>query len=302
MATSRRPEGILAPVATIFRDDGELDRDGLAANLAVYAESELDGVVLLGSNGEFATLDAHEREVVVETGVETIAGRRVVMAGTGAESTRRTIEQTRHAAAAGVDFALVVTPHYYKTRYDREAMVRHYETVAEASPIPVLIYVMAAYTGVDLPTSTIAELSRHPNIVGIKDSGGHAVKIADMMATVEPGFAVLAGSASSLLASLALGATGGIVALANVAPAACKGLHRLFRDGRLDEARSLQLRLMAPNAAVTTRYGVAGLKAALELVDLRGGPPRPPLLPLNQEEQADVRATFDAAGLIGVPA
>ena len=299
---ARQPGGILAPVATIFGQDGELDRMALAANLAVYAESELDGVVLLGSNGEFATLDPYEREAVVETGAEAIAGRRIVMAGTGAESTRRTIEQTRHAAAAGVDFALVITPHYYKTRYDRAAMVRHYQTVAEASSIPILVYVMAAYTGLDLATPIIAELSRHPNIVGIKDSGGHAVKIADMMATVEPGFAVLAGSANSLLASLALGATGGIVALGNIAPAACKRLHRLFTDGRLDEARRLQLRLMAPNAAVTTRYGIAGLKAALELVDLRGGLPRPPLLPLSEEERADVRSTFDAAGLLGVPA
>ena len=298
----RQPEGILAPVATIFGDDGELDLAGFAANLSVYAQSDLDGVVLLGSNGEFATLDVNEREAVVESGVEAIDGRRIVMAGTGAESTRRTIEQTRHAAAAGVDFALVITPHYYKTRYDRAAMVRHYQTVAEASPIPILIYVMAAYTGLDLPTPTVAELSRHPNIVGIKDSGGHAVKIADMMATVEPGFAVLAGSANSLLASLALGAKGGIVALGNVAPTACKQLHRLFQEGRLDEARELQLRLMAPNAAVTTKYGIAGLKAAMELVDLRGGLPRPPLLPLNHEEQTDVRATFDAAGLLGVPA
>ena len=298
----RQPAGIFAPLATIFRDDGELDLTGFAANLSVYAESDLDGVVLLGSNGEFATLDTNEREAVVEAGVEAIDGRRIVMAGTGAESTRRTVQQTRHAAAAGVDFALVITPHYYKTRYDRAAMVLHYQTVAEASPIPILIYVMAAYTGLDLPTSTIAELSRHPNIVGIKDSGGHAVKIADMMATVEPGFAVLAGSANSLLASLALGATGGIVALGNIAPGACKQLHRLFEDGRLDEARGLQLRLMAPNAAVTTKYGIAGLKAALELVDLRGGLPRPPLLPLNYEEQTDVRATFDAAGLLGVPA
>lgn len=299
---SRQPGGILAPVATIFGNDGELDLAALTANLNVYAESELDGIVLLGSNGEFAMLEAVEREPVVDTGVEAVGGRRIVLAGTGAESTRRTIEQTRHAAAAGVDFALVITPHYYKTRYDRAAMVRHYQAVAEASPIPILIYVMAAYTGFDLATPVIAELSRHPNIVGIKDSGGNAVKIADMMATVEPGFAVLAGSASSLLASLVLGATGGIVALGNIVPAACKQLHRLFEDGRLDEARDLQLRLMAPNAAVTTKYGVAGLKAAMELVGLRGGLPRPPMLPLNDEERADVRSTFAAVGLLGVPA
>ena len=297
-----QPGGILAPVATIFGDDGELDRVAFAANLGVYAVSELDGVVLLGSNGEFATLDPHEREAVVETGVEAIAGRRIVMAGTGAESTRRTIEQTRHAAAAGVDFALVITPHYYKTRYDRAAMVRHYQMVAESSPIPILVYVMAAYTGLDLATPIIAELSRHPNIVGIKDSGGHAVKIADMMATVEPGFAVLAGSANSLLASLVLGATGGIVALGNVVPAPCKLLHTLYEEGRLDEAQALQLRLMAPNAVVTTTYGIAGLRAALGLVDLHGGRPRPPLLPLSDEEHADVRSTFAAAGLLGVPA
>lgn len=300
MTDNRRPGGILAPVATIFDEEGGLDRAAFAANLDRYATSALDGVVLLGSNGEFATLDDAEREAVVETGVEAVAGRKVVMAGTGAESTRRTIAQTRHAAAAGV--ALVITPHYYKTRYDRAALVRHYQTVAEASPIPTLVYVMAAYTGLDLATPIIAELSRHPNIVGIKDSGGHAVKIAEMAATVEPGFSILAGSANSLLASLVLGATGGILALGNVLPEACKRLHQLFEAGDLDAARTLQLRLMAPNAAVTTKYGIAGLKAAMEIAGYRGGFPRPPLLPLTEEELADVRATFDAAGTIAVPA
>ena len=296
--SSMIPRGIFAPVATIFDGTGAIDEDRFRSNLEHYADSALDGVVLLGSNGEFATLDERERLQVIRTGVETIGRRSVVMAGVGAESTSKTIELAAKAADLGVDYALVITPHYYKSRYDRDAYLRYYTAVADASPIPVIIYVMAAYTGVDLPTPIITELATHPNIVGIKDSGGHAVKVAEVIAGASSDFGVLAGSASFLFAGLCLGATGGILALGNVAPDACAELARLVRDGDLRRARDLQLRLMAPNAAVTTKYGIAGLKAALEMVGLAGGDPRPPLLPLREEERADVRSTLEAAGLL----
>jgi 4-hydroxy-2-oxoglutarate aldolase len=163
--------------------------------------------------------------------------------------------------------------------------------------VPVIIYVMTTYTGVDLPTSVIAELSRHPNIVGIKDSGGNAPKVGEMIAQSEPGFGVLAGSASFLYPALCLGATGGILALANVAPAACKELHTLFEAGDHEAARELQLRLLAPNAAVTSRFGIAGLKTAMEAVGLAGGAPRLPLLPLNERDQETVRCILSDAGI-----
>ena len=290
-----RPRGVFAPTATIFDATGDLDLDAVRQNLAVYAESRLDGVVLLGSNGEFATLNDEEKRGVIAAGAEAIAGRRTVMAGTGAESTRATIALTRDAARLGVDFALVVTPHYYKPRYDHAAYLAHYLSVAEASPIPILIYVMTAYTGVDLPTKLIAELSRHPNIVGIKDSAGNAAKVGEIIAQSDTAFSVLAGSANFLYPALCLGAAGGIVALGNVAPDLCADIYTAFNEGDHDRARSLQMRALAPNAAVTSGHGIAGLKIALEAVGLIGGAPRPPLQPLTEAAAEEVRRVLAEA-------
>ena len=297
MATRATPQGVFAPVATTFGSDGELDLDGFRSNMERYAESPLDGVVILGSNGEYTLLDESEKLRLIEAGVETIGGRRVVMAGTGLESTRGTIALTRKAAALGIDYALIITPHYYKPRYDHAANVAHFRAVADASPVPIIIYVMAAYTGVDPAASLVHELSKHPNIVGIKDSGGNAPKVGEMIAGAAPDFAMLAGSASFLYPALCLGATGGILALANVAPGACKEIERAFRAGDHATARAQQLRLLAPNAAVTSRFGIPGLKVALESVGLVGGLPRPPLQPLNEADAEVVRRTLREADL-----
>ena len=297
MGQGKTPKGIIAPVATTFGSDGELDLPGFRANLERYADSALDGVLVLGSNGEYPLLDRSEKLRLIESAVATIAGRRVVMAGTGAESTRDTIALTREAAALGIDYAVVITPYYYKPRYDHAAYLAHYHAVADASPVPVIVYVMAAYTGVDLSASLVRDLSEHPNIVGVKDSGGNAPKVGEMIAGAAPGFGVLAGSASFLYPALCLGATGGILALANVVPGACKEIARAFHAGDHETARTQQLRLLAPNAAVTSRFGIPGLKVALETVGLTGGVPRPPLQPLNEADAAEVRRTFCDADL-----
>jgi 4-hydroxy-2-oxoglutarate aldolase len=295
--TATLPAGILAPVATTFKPSGELDLDRFAQNLEVYAQSALDGVVLLGSNGEFATLDVSERMQVIERGTSAVAGRRTVMAGTGKESTRATIEMTRAAAELGVDYALVVTPHYYRTRYDRQAYLSHYLAVAEASPIPILIYVMAAYTGIDLAPEIVIELSKHPNIVGIKDSGGNAARVGEILTGAGKDFAALAGSANFLYAALCLGATGGILALGNIAPDQCASIMRDWRNGDHAAARVTQLKMIAPNAAVTSRFGIAGLKGAMDFVGLCGGDPRPPLLPLTPAERTELERTLAEAGI-----
>ena len=297
MAAPRVPAGVFAPVATTFGQDGELDLDAFRSNMNWYATSPLDGVVLLGSNGEFALLDGDEKLRLIEAGVDAIGGRKIVMAGTGTESTRGTIELTKRAAALGIDYALVVTPHYYKPRYDHAANIAHYHAVANASPVPVIVYVMAAYTGVDLATNLVNELSAHPNIVGVKDSGGNAPKVAEMVAGAASNFGVLAGSASFLYAALCLGATGGILALGNVAPDLCAELARLFHAGEHDAARALQARMLAPNAAVTSRFGIPGLKVAMEAVGLRGGLPRPPMLPLSEKDADEVRQILRAADI-----
>jgi 4-hydroxy-2-oxoglutarate aldolase len=291
------PSGIFAPVATIFDDAGELDLARFASNLDFYAGSELDGVVILGSNGESALLETDEKLRLIEAGVQAIGGRRVVMAGVGAESTRATISLTKRAAALGIDYALVVTPNYYKPRYDHAAYLSHYHAVADASPVPIVVYVMAAYTGVDLASSLVAELSKHPNIVGVKDSGGNAPKVGEMIAGSAPDFAVLAGSANFLYPALCLGAKGGILALGNIAPGKCKEMERRFLAGDHEGARALQLAMLAPNAAVTSKHGIPGLKVALEAVGLEGGAPRAPLRPLTDSEAADVRKTLSEAGI-----
>ena len=297
MARHGVPRGVFAPVATIFDANDELDLAACRENLRFYAQSPLDGVVLLGSNGESALLDADEKLRLIAAGTEAIDGRKIVMAGTGAESTRATIALTKRAAELGIDYALVVTPHYYKPRYDHPAYLAHYRAVADASPVPVIVYVMAAYTGVDLAPSLVVELSTHPNIVGVKDSGGNAPKVGEMVAGAAPEFGVLAGSASFLYPALCLGATGGIVALGNVAPDLCQEVVRLFQAGEHESARTLQARLLAPNAAVTSRFGIPGLKVALEAVGLRGGLPRPPQQPLSERDAEEVRRTLRAAGI-----
>ena len=291
------PSGIFAPVATIFDREGALDLARFSSNLDFYAESDLDGVVILGSNGESALLESDEKLALIEAGVRAIAGRRTVMAGVGAESTRATISLTQRAAGLGIDYALIVTPNYYKPRYDNTAYLNHYNAVADASPVPIVVYVMAAYTGVDLASSLIVELAKHPNIAGVKDSGGNAPKVGEMIAGAGSDFTVLAGSANFLYPALCLGAGGGILALGNIAPDKCKEIQRRFDAADHAGARELQLAMLAPNAAVTSKHGIPGLKVALEAVGLEGGSPRSPLRPLDERDAADVRKTLDEAGI-----
>jgi 4-hydroxy-2-oxoglutarate aldolase len=290
--------GVLAPIATLFDADGELDLGAYARNIEWYCGTPLDGIVIMGSNGEFASLDTDEKLRLIEAGAQAVNGRKLVLAGTGAESTRNTIRMTRAAAEMGVDYALIVTPHYYRPRYDKAAFVKHYQTVADASPIPIIIYIMTAYTGVDLPSDVVTTASQHPNIAGVKDSAGNAVKFAEMVAGSRDDFAVLAGSANFLYPALCLGAAGGILALADIAPHACAELLQLYRAGDHDGARKAQFNLLAPNAAVTTRFGIGGLKAAMELIGLETSDPRPPMAPATDAERAELRVILERAGLL----
>jgi 4-hydroxy-2-oxoglutarate aldolase len=294
----RRLEGILAPIATLFDADGELDLGKYKQNIEWYCSTPLDGIVIMGSNGEYASMDTDEKLRLIEAGVSAVNGRKMVLAGTGVESTRGTIRLTRAAAELGADYALVVTPYYYRPRYDANAFRQHYLAVAEASPIPIIIYIMTAYTGVDLPSSVVADLSTHPNIAGVKDSAGNAVKFAEMVANSAPDFAVLAGSANFLYPALCLGAKGGVLALADIAPTQCAEVRDLFMQGEHEAARAAQFNLLAPNAAVTTRFGIAGLKAAMEMIGLETSDPRPPMLPATVEERAQIRQILEQAGIL----
>ena len=293
-----RLEGIYAPIATLFDADGELDLARYQKNVDWYCGTPLDGIVIMGSNGEYASLDTDEKLRLIEAGVQAVDGRKQVLAGTGVESTKNTIKITKAAAEMGVDFALVITPYYYRPRYDREAFIKHFTAVADASPIPVVIYIMTAYTGVDLPSSIVAELSSHPNIAGVKDSAGNAPKVAEMVANSAEDFSVLAGSANFLYPAYCLGAKGGILALANIAPRECAEVRDLFLAGKHEEARRAQFNLLAPNAAVTTQFGIAGLKAAMDMVGLESSDPRAPLLPATENERSAIQGILERAGLL----
>ncbi len=286
---AKQLSGILPPVPTPFNEQGEIAADKLIKNIKELVRTDLTGFIVLGSNGEYVYLDEDEKLKLCEAAREAIPGDRLLVAGTGTESTRATLRLTKAAAQVGADVAIIITPAYYKPAMTVEALIKHFLTIAEASPIPVVLYNMPAYTGVDLATDTILSLAEHPNIIGLKESSGNVVKIAEIVQGVKErdlNFSVLAGSASFLLASLAVGASGGIVASANVAARDCLELYQT--QTRPAEALIIQQRLLPLNAAVTSRFGVAGLKYAMEKTGLYGGPVRPPLLPLAAKGQTEI--------------
>ena len=286
--------GIYTPIATPFRDDGTVDERALAANVARWMTTPLTGLVVLGSNGEAASLEDAEADRVVEIVRAGVPSSRPLIAGTGRESTRATIAATRRAAAAGADAALVRTPSFFKPQMTSDAFVRHFTEVADASPVPVLLYNVTLYTGVNLLPDAVERLAVHPNIVGIKESGSDIGQIAEYVARTPDDFTVLAGSATTLVHALCAGCDGAILALASLAPAECVSMTVLVREKRLDEAAALQRRLMPLARSVGTTYGVPGLKAALELKGYAGGPPRPPLRPVSSEVVDIIRHQLDA--------
>lgn len=289
MSTDRRPlAGIFAPVTTPFRD-GELDLAGWRSNLVHYAGSALAGIVVLGSNGEAPLVDDDEADRLIEAARERWPGDRWLIAGTGRESTRATVAACRRAGAAGVDAVMVRTPSFYKGRMTGEAFTAFYRAVADGSPVPVILYNVTVFTGVNLLPATAVALSAHPNIIGIKDSGGDVSVIAELAAGSPPGYGVLAGSAAALYASLAVGASGAVIGPAAVLPDLCVRLAVAVRDGRHDEARAAQARLTPIARLVGPRFSVPGLKAAVEAAGLAAGAPRFPLLPVPPDGLSEIR-------------
>jgi len=291
--------GVFPPIPTPFDAGGELALDALAENLARWNHFDLGGYVVLGSNGEAVYLSAEEKVRVWETARRAIPDDKTILAGTGCESTRATIALTRQAAQAGADAALIVTPNYFDGMMTSDALLAHYRAVADASPIPVVMYNVPKFTHVELDAPTIARAARHPNIVGLKDSGGNIAKLAEVVRLTGPaaGFQVMAGTAGYFLAGLMLGAVGGVLALANVAPQQSVDIHRLFQAGRWEEAAELQRRMIPVNAAVTTCFGIAGLKVALDMLGYYGGPVRLPLLDLPEAERETLREVLVAGGV-----
>jgi 4-hydroxy-2-oxoglutarate aldolase len=251
------------------------------------------GVVALGSNGEAPLLDDDESDRVVDAARDALGRGLLLIAGTGRESTRATIAASRRAAAGGADAVLVRTPSYFKPRMTPDAFLRHYTAVADACPVPVLLYNYPAVTGVNLTPETVGRLSEHPNIAGIKETGTDTAQFAAFVDAARPPFAVMAGSAPVFYPWLCLGATGGILAVACVVPEMCVRLLEHAAAGRHDAARALQREITPLARLVTTGYGVPGLKAAMDLAGYTGGDPRPPLGPAPPAAIEQIRTELD---------
>lgn len=292
--------GVLPPVPTPFHDDGSLDLDSLTALVEGLAGTGLAGFLALGSNGEAIHVDPEEASRVYATVRRAAGSGPIVLAGTGQQSTRATIEMTRRAAGAGCDAVLVLTPFYYKGGMTHDALRRHFEAVADAAPVPVLLYNVPANTGLNMAPETVAALAPHPNVVGVKDSAGDIGQLAEIVRLTKgpKPFAVFSGNYGAALPGYAVGCAGAILAVANVAPRECVALREMFHAGRRAEAQDLHLRLLPLARAVTSRFGVPGLKAALRRIGRPAGVPRPPLLPLGPEGRAEVEKGLALAGLV----
>ena len=283
--------GLYTPIVTPFRNDA-VDDAAIRRNVEKYMQTRLTGLVVLGSNGEAVMLDDSEAERVIAAARSAMPSNRPLIAGTGAESTKGTIAATLRAAKAGADAVLVRTPSFFKNMMNADVYVRHYTAVAEASPVPVLLYNVSMYTGVTLPPDAVGLLAGHPNIVGMKESGSDAALLADYIARSGPDFFVLAGSGVTYFSGLVAGADGAILALAGIVPNLCADILEHVQAGRIMDARAIQRRLTPLARTIGGLHGVPALKAALDLMGYEGGLPRAPLGPTPKSVVEGLRRTL----------
>jgi 4-hydroxy-2-oxoglutarate aldolase len=294
----REIRGVIPPVITPFTESGEVDYAALVSNLARWNRTALAGYLILGSNSEFVYLSEEEKVRILEVTREHIPRDKVLIAGTGCEATQATIALTRRAADIGADAVMVVTPSYYKPHMRPHVLIEHYRRVADASPVPVFLYNVPIFTGIVLDPDVVGRLAEHGNIVGMKDSAGNMAVFAQYLQVSPREFLLFVGSGPVFLPALSLGARGGILAFANCAPEACLHLNTLFHEGKLDEAREQQLMLLPAMRAVTTRFCIGGLKAAMDMLGFRGGWPRPPLLAPTGDERRAIRRALEESALL----
>ena len=280
--------GVMPPISTPFRD-GKLALDKLRKNFQKWNKTALSGYLVLGSNGEAVYLSEREKRKVVEVSRESIPASKIMLVGTGMESTQETIRFTNKAARMGADCALVVTPSYFKGSMKPQILYDHFIGVAESSQIGILIYNVPQFTGINLEPEWAAKLSQHPNIIGIKDSSGNIGQLSEIIHLSKKGFSVFVGSAPVFFPALCVGAAGGILAVANVVPQECIKIQNFFSKGKTNEARALQNELTPLAKAVTTKYGIGGLKMAMDLAGYFGGNPRSPLKKPDREVEEELK-------------
>ncbi|MGQ0537788.1 MAG: dihydrodipicolinate synthase family protein [Gemmatimonadaceae bacterium] len=280
----RKFSGVFGPVATPFAARGDLDIAAFNHNLAAHFAAGLDGVVVNGSTGEAALLDEMERARLIEAARDVTPADKLLIAGTGAEATHITIDRSRRAAALGADAVLVVAPHYYGDQMKQAALEAHYERVADASPIPLLLYNIPKYMHFRLEPDVVRHLAVHDNIVGMKDSAGNMDTLALYLETQNATFSVLTGHGGTWREALSLGVRGGILAVALFAGELTLAVRDAVAAGDAGDAAELQARLTPLALEIVGKMGVAGVKAAMDAVGLLGGAVRQPLPPLTDAE------------------
>lgn len=290
-------KGIFPPITTPFVND-EIAFDKLAENISRWNDTELAGYVVLGSNGESAFLTREEKLKLIESVKENSAEDKKVIAGTGSDSIKETIALTNAAAESGADYALILTPSFFKEKMDSNSFIKYFMAVADKSEIPVIIYNVPKFTGVNIEAHAVSKLSEHKNIIGLKNSSENTAHLSEIIYNTPKDFVTLVGTASVLYPGLCAGAAGGIVALANIAPKECVNIYKLFIENKHGEALELQNRMIPVNKAVTGKYGVAGLKAAMDMLGYFGGEPRAPLNILSPNEIENLRCILIKAGLL----
>jgi 4-hydroxy-2-oxoglutarate aldolase len=282
--------GIFPPVTTPLTPDGAVSLSKLRENIARYNKTGLAGYAINGSTSESVLLKWEEVYRIWETARDAAAPDKILIAGTGAESTAETIEHTNRAASFGYAVALVRTPSFYKPAMTESALAEHYLRVADAARIPILVYSVPVFTQVTVEAPLVARVSKHPNIMGMKDSSGNVQGVAEIIAAAPKEFQTLVGSASTLYESLEKGAVGAILAVACAFPELCVEIYEASRAGERAKAHSLAQKLIAPAKLFGPQYGIAGLKYALDRIGYYGGVARSPLLPLDASAQAEIDA------------
>ncbi len=289
--------GIMPPIATPFIND-EVAFDKLAQNFSKWNKTGLSGYVVMGSNGESVFLTRQEKLKLIEAAKKNIPEDKLFIAGTGSDSIKETISLSNDAADRGADYVLILTPSFYKSEMKPVVYIKYFSAVADKTKIPVIIYNVPKFTGVDIEAETVAKLAEHKNIAGIKNSSENIRQTTEMIDQTPKDFAVIVGTASVLYSGLSAGADGGVLALANIAPKECVQIQKFIEEKKYLEALELQKKMLPVNKAITAKYGVAGLKAAMDMLGYFGGEPRAPLSALNNSDKQLLKQILATARLL----
>ena len=290
-----RLQGILLPITTPFTAQGELEPQHLESNIQKWSTTGITGLVILGSTGERVHLDEREYVELIATSRRAVADNLAFIVGAGQQSTIGSINEIKRAVEGGADAVLVITPSFYRSAITQETLIKHYNQIADASTVPVILYSMPALTGIKIDPATIAQLSRHPNIIGVKDSSADVEGFKQTVESCPKEFAVMTGNGTVLLDALRAGATGAILAVGCAVPEICVEAMRAFSEGEDERAQLLQSKLTPLATAVTTKYGIGGLKAALDMAGYVGGSVRAPLQPPTDNAKVEIEQLLEEA-------